>query len=519
MRKEIIFGKDARSMIYVGVKKVSDAVCVTLGPMGRTVIINKSMTSPNGMQYFQPIVSRDGVTVARSIMLTEFIENTGCLMIREASERTMSSCGDGTSTTCLFVEAILREGLVLIESGANPQEIKKEIDIAVNYVVSELKKMAIPVGDGVDRIRQIATVSANNDSSIGNLIADAFDKIGKDGIISIEESKNEKTEIKIIDGFEFDRGWLSMYFINEQAKMTCEMNDAYILLYDKKLYQIEPLEKILFAIAKSQKPVLIICDDADGQALAIIQANVKQGSLKACIVRSPGFGDSKLEEMEDLAVLTGAEYISDEKGISLSEMTMKHLGHADKVVVSKDKTTIVGYKKKQSEFDDLVANLRMNITQSSDAEKEKIEKRIAKLSSGVAVLYVGAATETEMKERKDRCDDAVRATKAAISEGIICGGGTAFLNIHSQSSIINSVLQAPLKQICSNAGVDWGTKHSEILKRGSPNIGYNAKSDTIEDLVSAGIIDPVKVLRCSLENAASTATLILTSEALICDTL
>jgi chaperonin GroEL len=518
MQKVILFGKEAREKIKIGIDKVANAVITTLGPRGRNVIISRSMTSTSGMQYYQPIVTKDGVTVSRNIMLTDYLENVGCLMIKETAEKTMFQAGDATTSTCLFVQAIVEEGIKRIDMEVNPQDLKKEIDKAVDHVVSELKKMSIPIGEGVERIRQIATVSANNDASIGDLIAQAFEKIGKDGIISIEESKNDKTEIKVIDGFQFERGWLSPYFITDPAKMVCEMTDVYILLYDKKLYQWEPLEKVLNAVIEADKSLLIICDDAEGQALAAVQANVQRKTLKGCIVRSPSFGDTKREEMEDIAVLTGGEYISDEKGISLTEATLKHCGHADKVTITRDKTVIVGSSRKKDALEELINNLRMNMTQADEPEKEKIEKRIAKLTSGVAVLYVGAATETEMKERKDRCDDAIRATKAAISEGFVAGGGTAFLRIKTESELINSILCAPIKQICINAGVDHDSKIKEVLSKGG-NFGYNAKDDKIEDLVEAGIIDPVKALRCSLENAASTATMILTSETLICDVL
>jgi chaperonin GroEL len=518
MRKVIIKGKEAREKIKSGIDQVADAVITTLGPKGMNVVIGRSTTSLNGMQYYQPIVTRDGVTVTRHIMLDDYLENVGCLMIKEAAEKTMFQAGDATTTTCLFVQAIIREGMALIDDSYSPQTLKKEIEAAVDHVVGELKKMSIPVGDGVDRIRQIATVSANNDTAIGDLIAEAFAKIGKDGIISIEESKNDKTEIKVIDGFQFDKGWISPYFITDHSKMICEMTDVHILLYDKKLYQWEPMENILNAVIAADKSLLIICDDADGQALAAIQANVQRKTLKCCIVRSPNFGDLKREEMEDIAVLTGGTYISDEKGTTLAEASLKHCGRADKVTISKDKTVIVGSKRVESDLVDLINNLKMNLTQADETEKEKIEKRIAKLTSGVAVLYVGGATETEMKEKKDRCDDAVRATKAAISEGFVPGGGTAFLKIQTRSEMMNRVLQAPIKQICANAGVSSDDKIIAVLNNNG-NMGYNAKTDKLEDLVESGIIDPVKVLRCSLENAASTASLILTSETLICDIL
>jgi len=513
MRKEILYGSEARQKIADGIDKVANAVITTLGPKGRCVIISRSLPSPEGMKYYQPIVTKDGVTVARNIMLTDYLENVGCMMIREASEKTMQQAGDGTTTTCLFVQAIVKEGLKLLEEGANPQELKRGIDEAVAYVVSELKKNAIPVGDDIEKIKQIATVSANNDSSIGELIAEAFRVIGKDGIIDIEESKTGKTEIKTSTGFKFEKGWKSPYFITNHARSECELLEPYILLYDKKLTTMPPLGNILEKIISAGKSLLIICDDADGEALAALAMNASQGRIKCCIVQSPGFGESKREAMEDIAVLTGAYFISDEKGISLGSATFKELGKASKVIVGKEETTIIGAESNEKKLKDLLDNLKMDLVEQSEEEREKTEKRIAKLTGSVAVLHVGAATETEMKEKKDRCDDAVRATKAAISEGYVAGGGESFLKIKSGNKIIDSALRKPLEQICKNAGVE------SMVDKVQDGLGYNAKSGVMENLIEAGIIDPVKVLRCSLENAASTATMILTSETLICDSL
>lgn len=527
MERKILFGSDARKKVQEGVNIVADATCVTLGPMGRNVLISKAYPSQHGMQYLPIHCTKDGVSVARSIQITDHVQNIGASLVKEAAEKTMQLVGDSTTSCILLTQAILTEGMKLVEKGFNVQELKKGIDAAVEMVVEKLKGMAIPVGDDIEKIRQIATVSANNDSSIGDLIAEAFQQIGKDGIISLEESKSTKTEIKIIEGMQFDRGWVSPYFITDLSKQTCEMANVFILLYDKKLYQLAPIENLLSQAVKEDKSVLIICDDADGEALAAIAMNAARKTLKACIVKSPGFLDQKREDMEDIALLTGGQYISDEKGLSLASTTFKHLGRAEKVTISKDSTTIVGSKGDKGALETLLNDLKMNLTRADESEKEKIEKRIAKLTGGVAALYVGAPTETEMKEKKDRCDDAIRAVKAAMQEGIVPGGGTAFIlasdvlngirekNFGAQ--LIYDVMFAPLLKICENAGVDGNNIANDIWT--GREKGYNAKTGEYQDLVEAGIIDPVKANRCSLQHAASAATMILTSEALICDVM
>lgn len=555
MQKRILYGKEARQKMFEGVKKVSDAVVVTLGPQGRCVVISRCFPSQNGMQYYMPFVTKDGVTVARNITLDDQIENTGANLIKQAAEKTMLDTGDGTTTTVLLMKAILEKGIELIDAGANPQELKKGIDAAVIYVVDELKKMAVPIDGNIEKIRQVATVSANNDSIIGDLIAEAFEKIGSDGVIDIEESKSEKTEIVISDGIKIKRGWESQYFITNKAKMECELTDPYILLYDKKISTVAQFGEILMPLITNGKHLLIVCDEADGEALAGLAMNASNGSFRNCIIRCPEFGEKKREAMEDLAVITGAKYISDEKGLSIKSITEKDFGHAKKIVIGKNETSIISPKGNKEELTNLLNNLKMDLTKASAEEKEYIEKRIARLSGSVAVLYVGAATEVEMKEKKDRCDDAVRATKAAISEGAVAGGGTAFIrcmlngvpidlealpNISSEeaikiwpqtgtlvmgmqelvpnsSSFINSILIEPLRQILKNAGIENIEEKIKMVHAMGGSNGYNAKTDTIEDLVEAGIIDPVKVLRCSLENAASAAGMILTSETLICD--
>ncbi len=551
MQKVILTGSEAREKIYAGVKKVADAVVSTLGPMGRNVIISRCQMTPNGMQYYMPYVTKDGVSVAKSITLDDQLENVGALLVRQASDKTMTDAGDGTTTTCLLMKSILEKGIELVNSGVNPQELKKGIDDAVKYVVEELKKMAIPVGNDIEKIRQVATVSANNDSVIGDLIADAFEKIGVTGDIDIEEAKGVNTEIKVADGYKFSRGWLSPYFINNTAKNECELINPYILLYDKKISLFSQIEKLIVETTKEDKPLLIICDDSDGEAFAAMTQNTLNGLMKVCVVRLPEFGDLKREAMEDLALITGATYISDEKGLGLKGAALKHLGSAAKVIVSKNDTVIIGGNKKE-ELNELLDNLKMNLTKEEGEDKIKTEKRIAKLTGGIAVIYVGAATEVEMKEKKDRVDDAIRATKAAIAEGFVPGGGTAFIRCMTKGivididevkrgsinevienfkqtgvvingvtplngSLINSILIEPLKQICINAGVSNIDENIKQVSISFGNMGFNAKIGKHEDLVLSGIIDPVKVLRCSLENAASAATMILTSETLIGD--
>lgn len=531
MQKQILTGKEARDKIYEGVKKVSDAVVSTLGPMGRNAIISRCFPSEVGLQYYMPFVTKDGVTVARNITLTDQLENTGANLIKQASEKTMSDAGDGTTTTCLLMKVILEQGLKLIDAGVNPQELKKGIDSAVAFVVSKLKQMAVPVGNDIEKIRQVATVSANNDTVIGDLIAEAFGKIGVHGDIDIEEAKGVDTEIKVTSGFKFFRGWLSPYFITNQSKAECELINPYIMLYDKKISVLKDILNILDLVKSEDRSLLIICDDSDGEALAGLAMNAADKRIKCCIVKSPEFGDLKREAMEDLAVITGALYVSDEKGKALKNIAIKDLGNAEKIIVGKDETVIVSAKGNPEELEDLLNNLKMNLVGKEGKEKEQIERRIAKLTGSVAVLYVGAATEVEMKEKKDRVDDAIRATKAAIAEGFVIGSGASFLKIGgielnnrltpdviNGAGVIELIMSEPLTQICKNAGVEYIDKISEI-KNTDNNIGYNAKTDKIEDLVKSGIIDPVKVLRCSLENAASAATMILTFETLICDTI
>lgn len=511
---QILYGKEARQKLKDGIDKVADAVCVTLGPAGRCVVMGKSIPTQHGVQHYMPDVSKDGVSVARQIILDDHLENIGAMLIKDACEKTMLAAGDGTTSTCLLTRAIVEKALVQVENNENPMAIKRELEKECAYIVDQLKSMAIPVGGDIEKIRQVATVSANNDPSIGDLIAQAFEKIGMDGMIDIEEAKGVKTEIKVTDGFKFNRGYLSPYFITNQAKNECELIEPYILLYDKKLTVLKPLQKILEHIISENKPLLIICDDADGQALAGFTMNAANGTLRSCIVKCPEFTETKREAMEDLAVVTGARYINEEKGVSLENADAAYLGRASKVIISKEETVIISGTKDQKALTDLLNDLKMNLVKAEGEEKDKIEKRIARLQGGIAVLSVGAPTETEMKERKDRCDDAIRATKSAIAEGYVPGAGTAFLRVKDvKNQILKEVLKEPLRQICANAGVDGEQILNQVINL-KDSMGYNAKTDKIEDLIGSGIIDPVKVLRCSLENAVSAAGMIITSQCL-----
>lgn len=533
MNRKIIFGKEAKDKILKGVNIMADAVSVTLGANGKNVLISKSVVVDYGTRSLPIKVTKDGVSVSREVHLEDPIENIGAMMLREASEKTMLQAGDGTTTTVVLARAIIAEGMELMEKGANPMELKKGIDEAVEVVVKNLKRMSNGVGDDVEIIRKIATVSANNDPSIGDLVGQAFSKIGKEGIISIEEAKGVNTEIKITDGFEFDKGYISPYFITDQAKNICELVEPNILIYEKIISSMKvfgpPMEKFI----STGKSLLIICEDCDGEAFHTIIANVLQKRIpQCCIVKYPTFGASKVEMMEDIAMLTGATYITDSKGVGLSKATVEHLGKAKRIIISHESTTIIGGEKRESEHGKLIEELRMDLAQEKNEEKKEIiEQRISRLNGGVAVIYVGGPTEVEMKERKDRVDDAVKATKSATLEGYVAGGGISFLsairNIPSGQyntnktgyDIIFKILEAPIRQICFNAGITDATKViAQIIQEGD-GVGYNAKTGAIENLMEAGIIDPVKVLRCSLQNAASVAGMILTSECIICDSL
>lgn len=541
MNKKAFYGSNARAKVMAGVNKIADAVCVTLGPSGRNVLISQSMIVDYGTHSLPIHISKDGFTVAKAFDLDDPFEKPGVLMAKECTQRTVDQAGDGTTTTLVLMRAIVNEGVKLIEAGANPMQLKKEIDEAVEYVVSELKKMAIPVKGDIEKIRQIATVSANNDKAIGDMIADAFAKIGDEGIIDIEQSKSVNTEIKISDGYKFNKGWISPLFVNNKDKQTCEFSDPYILLYDKRVIHHSQMQRALQITSDAGKPLLIICEDSAEEGLAFLAMNNIQNRVRVCAVKAPSFGDGRREEMEDMALLTGGTYISDIRGVDVKEIELANLGRAKKVVITKDETVIIGGAHNGIDLENMLNELRMNLTQAkNEDDRSPIEKRIARLSGGVAVIQVGASTDTEMKERMDRFDDSIRATKAAIAEGYLAGGGSVLWEIRRKmiylpnwieriliflgfkeenktgSHLLLSILDSPLKQICSNSGANY---NSIIKKLIHPDLGYNAKTDTVESLKDAGIIDPAKVLRCSLQNAASSAGMILTSECIICDTM
>lgn len=530
MRKKILFGAEARKSALVGVNAIADAVSVTLGANGRCVLIGESYVHEYNVYDMPTRVTKDGISVARQVKLDDPIENRGVLLMREASQKTMEQAGDGTTTSIVLARAFVVEGMKLLDAGKNPMQIKKGIEEGVEQIVEYLKKTAIPVGDNIERIRQIATVSSNNDTEIGNLIAEAFEKIGKDGSIECDEATGAKTTVKVSDGFKIDRGFVIPVFINNKTRNKCDLIEPYILLYDKNISTMKQLQKIVEQVAAEGKPLLVICEDIDTQALSFLAVNAQQDKFSSCVVKSPSFGDLKRQMMEDIATVTGATIVSDLKGVDIERAKLTHLGKATKVVVTKDETVIIGGNKNVEEFEELINELKMDIVDETDETlKEAIEKRVARLTGGVAVISVGGVTEIEMKERKDRIDDAIKATKAAVSEGIIVGGGTAFLksnliyevgsNLHLVFDLLNAVKEAPLKQLCYNSGIDFELIRKEILETGRliTDIGYNAKTLKVEDLMVAGIIDPVKVLRCAILNAASVATSLLTTECIIVD--
>lgn len=518
MLKKSLYGRDARSKILSGATKINNAVRVTLGPKGRCVLISKSVVVDYGVQALPISVSKDGWTVATQFDITDDpFERAGVLMIKEVTGKTVSQAGDGTTTSCILAHAILSKGIEKVDAGANPVELKRGIDKAVDIAVEQLKSMAVPIKGDIERIRQIATISANNDSEIGDLIANAFEKIGDEGIIDLEAGTSVKTEIRLADGYKWDNSWVSPLFINNKEKQICEFENPLILLYDKRINHHTQMVRALELAINQGRPLLIVCEDAVEEGLSFLAINNLQKKIQCCVVKAPGFMESRREAMEDLAILTGGSYISDIRGLSIKEIEFENFGQAKKVLVTKDETVIIGGQADETALQDLLNELRMNLAQSkNEDERFPIEKRIAKLTGGVAVISVGAATETEMKEKLDRFDDSVRAVKSALSEGYIVGGGTAFLRVKTGNEIIDSVLSVPLQQICENAGVDA----EQIIKQvrgAADNIGYNAKTDMIEDLVDNGIIDAFKVLRCALTNAASSAGTVLTTECLIVD--
>ncbi len=523
MAKEIKFNMDARDLLKKGVDQLADAVKVTLGPKGRNVIIEKKFGAPQ--------ITKDGVTVAKEIELEDHFENTGAQLVKSVASKTGDDAGDGTTTATILAQSIVNVGLKNVTAGANPMDLKRGIDKAVDTVVGYIKNVAEKVDDNYDKIEQVATVSANNDPEIGKLIADAMRKVSKDGVITIEESKSRDTYINVVEGMQFDRGYLSGYFMTDADKMECVMDNPYILLYDKKISNIKDFLPILQPAAESGRPLLVIAEDVDSEALTTLVVNRLRGGLKICAVKAPGFGDRRKAMLEDIAVLTGGIVISEEKGLKLEQATLDMLGTCDKVTVTKDNTTIVNGAGEKQQIADRVAQIKNEIANTTSSyDKEKLQERLAKMSGGVAVLYVGANSEVEMKEKKDRVDDALCATRAAIEEGVVAGGGTTYIRALSalkdvkgcnadEQTGINIVVRAieePLRQIVTNAGGE-GAVVVQKVREGEGDFGYNARTDTFEDMRKAGVIDPAKVARVALENAASIAGLFLTTECLIVD--
>ena len=523
MAKEIKFDVDAREMLKQGVDQLANAVKVTLGPKGRNVVIEKKFGAPQ--------ITKDGVTVAKEVELENRFENTGAQLVKSVASKTGDDAGDGTTTATILTQAIVNEGLKNVTAGANPMDLKRGIDKAVKAVVAYIKENAEIVDDNYDKIEQVATVSANNDPEIGKLIADAMRKVSKDGVITIEESKSRDTYINVVEGMQFDRGYLSGYFVTDSDKMECVMENPYILICDKKISNIKDFLPILQPAAESGRPLLVIAEDVDSEALTTLVVNRLRGGLKICAVKAPGFGDRRKAMLEDIAVLTGGVVISEEKGLKLEQATLEMLGTCDKVTVSKDNTTIVNGAGEKENIADRIAQIKNEIANTTSTyDKEKLQERLAKMSGGVAVLYVGANSEVEMKEKKDRVDDALCATRAAIEEGVVVGGGTTYIrslgvlkdikgeNADEQTgiNIVERAIEEPLRQIVRNAGGE-GAVVVQKVREGEGDFGYNARKDVYEDLRVAGVIDPAKVARVALENAASIAGMFLTTECLIVD--
>ena len=521
MAKEILFNIDARDQLKKGVDALANAVKVTLGPKGRNVIIEKKFGAPH--------ITKDGVTVAKEIELADAYQNTGAQLVKEVASKTGDDAGDGTTTATVLAQAIVAEGLKNVTAGASPMDIKRGIDKAVAKVVESIKDQAETVGDNYDKIEQVATVSANNDPVIGKLIADAMRKVSKDGVITIEEAKGTDTTIGVVEGMQFDRGYLSAYFVTNTEKMECEMEKPYILIYDKKISNLKDFLPILEPAVQTGRPLLVIAEDVDSEALTTLVVNRLRSQLKICAVKAPGFGDRRKEMLEDIAILTGGVVISEEKGLKLEQATIEMLGTADKVTVTKDYTTVVNGAGNKDSIKERCEQIKAQIVATkSDYDREKLQERLAKLSGGVAVLYVGAASEVEMKEKKDRVDDALRATRDAIEEGIIPGGGVAYIRaIDSLEGmkgdnadettgigIIKRAIEEPLREIVANAGKE-GAVVVQKVREGKGDFGYNARTDVYENLHAAGVVDPAKVARVALENAASIAGMFLTTECVI----
>ena len=522
MAKQLFFDTNARDQLKKGVDALADAVKVTLGPKGRNVIIDK--------KFGAPTITKDGVSVAKEIELKEPIENMGAQLVKEVASKTADNAGDGTTTATVLAQAIFAVGIKNVAAGANPMDLKRGIDKAVTAVVAQLKENSKAISTSKE-IAQVATVSANNDEEIGNMIADAMDKVGKDGVITVEEAKGTETEVKTVEGMQFDRGYLSPYFVTNTEKMEAELDHPFILIYDKKISSMKELLPVLEPVAQSGKPLLIIAEDVDGEALATLVVNKIRGALKVAAVKAPGFGDRRKAMLEDIAILTGGTVISEERGFKLENATPDMLGRAEKINIDKDNTTIVNGAGDAAAIKGRIAEIKAQIEKTtSDYDREKLQERLAKLSGGVAILYIGAATEVEMKEKKDRVDDALHATRAAVQEGVVVGGGVALVRAAAALdslkgsnddqdtgiNIIRTAIESPLRTIVSNAGGEPSVVINKI-RENKGNFGYNARTDVYEDLFAAGVIDPTKVTRLALENAASIAALLLTTECVVAD--
>jgi chaperonin GroEL len=521
MAKQIVYSESSRQAILRGVNQLADAVKVTLGPKGRNVVLEKKFGGPN--------ITKDGVTVAKEIELKDPLENMGAQMVREVASKTSDVAGDGTTTATILAQSIFREGVKAVAAGANPMALKRGIEKAVNTAIEEVKKLSKPVSG--DMIAQVGTISANSDTTIGNIIADAMKKVGKDGVITVEESKTMSTELETVEGMQFDRGYLSPYFVSDAERMEAVLEDPYILIHEKKISNMKDLLPLLEQIARSGKPLLIIAEEVEGEALATLVVNKLRGTLNACAVKAPGFGDRRKAMLEDIGILTGGKAIMEETGIKLEGVRLDDLGRAKRVTVDKDNTTIVDGNGAQKAIEGRIKQLRSQIEETtSDYDREKLQERLAKLAGGVAVIKVGAATETEMKEKKARVEDALHATRAAVEEGIVPGGGVALLRASKALqglkgdgdeqigiNIIRRACEEPLRQIVGNAGTEGAIVVDKVREHSNANHGYNAATDTYEDLVASGVIDPTKVTRSALQNAASIASLMLTTEAMIAE--
>ncbi len=524
MAKQIFFDIEGRNKMKKGVDILANAVKVTLGPKGRNVVIEK--------KFGAPAVTKDGVTVAKEIELEDPIENMGAQMVKEVASKTADIAGDGTTTATVLAQAIISEGLKMVAAGANPMDLKRGIDKAVSLVVANLKSQSQTVGSDSKKIQQVATISANNDETIGKLIAEAFAKVGKEGVITVEEAKGTDTTVDVVEGMQFDRGYISPYFVTNSEKMEAELQNPYILIYDKKISAMKDILHILEKVAQSGRPLLIIAEDLEGEALATLVVNKLRGTLKVAAVKAPGFGDRRKEMLTDIAILTAGTVISEEQGYKLENADLTYLGQASSVTIDKDNTTIVGGKGKKTDITARVNQIKAQVENTtSDYDKEKLQERLAKLAGGVAVLYIGAATEVEMKEKKDRVDDALHATRAAVEEGIVPGGGVAYIRAldaleakvrgqiedeQTGMQIIRRALEEPMRTLTSNAGID-GSIVVQKIKEGKGDFGFNARTETYENMFKAGVIDPTKVSRVALENAASIAGMLLTTECVIAD--